>query len=135
MALKNICYCVDCKCNSFCFYSNRRQKIDFTPFDFIIIDISCIIANCEYLQDSMPAPTSYGGYVPTTRFEYLLSKHLHQISHYLDIAKTCVQELKSTPCFKEFLSDFLLDKLNDLKHPAADDIKKQIDDILLLLSL
>lgn len=135
MALKNICYCVDCKCNPFCFYSNRRQKIDFTPFDFVIIDISCIIANFEYLQDTMPAPTTYGRYEPTTRFEYLISKYLHQISHYLDITKACVQELKSTPCFKEFLSEYLLDKLNNLTHPAADDIKKQIGDILLLLSL
>lgn len=135
MALKNICYCVDCKCSSYCFYSNRRQKIDFTPFDFIIIDISCIIANCEYLQASMPPPTGYGGYVPTTRFEYLLSKHLNQISHYLDIAKVCVSELKTTPCFKEFLSEFLLDKLYYITNPAADDIRKQVEDILLLLSL
>lgn len=135
MALKNICYCVDCKCNPFCFYSNRRQKIDFTPLDFIIIDISCIIANCEYLQDSMPAPTTYGGYEPTTRFEYLMRPQLPLITHYLDIAKVFVQELKPTPCFKEFLSEFLLDKLNGLTHPAADDIRKQIGDILVLLSL
>lgn len=135
MALKNICYCVDCKCSGSCFYSNRRQKIDFTPFDFIIIDISCVIANCEYLQDCMPKPTAWGGYEPTTRFEYLLSKHLHQINHYLDIAKVCVSELKNTPCFKEFLSDFLPGKLDNLKAPGVDEIKQQIDDILLLLSL
>lgn len=135
MGLKCFCYCADCKCSYRCFYNNRRVKIDFTPFDFIIIDISCVIANCEHLQDSMPEPVAWGHYEPTTRFEYLFSKYLSTVSHYLEIAKSCLPELKLTPCFKEFLTDFLLDKIKDFTEPGADDIRKQVDELLLLMSV
>lgn len=133
MGLKNFCYCADCKCSYLCFYNNRRVKIDFTPFDFIIIDISCVLANCEYIEESMPKPVAWSHYEPTSRVEHLFSKYLYQVSHYLDIAKCCLSELKETPCFVEFLSEFLLPKIKDFKAPAADDVKKQIDDLLLLL--
>lgn len=135
MGLRNFCYCADCKCSHLCFYSNRRVKIDFTPLDFIIIDISCVIANCEYLEETMPAPVAWSHYEPTPRFEYLFSKYLNQVMHYLEILKSCLQVVEITSVFKEFLRDFLLDKIKDFVEPGADDVRKIIDDILLLMSV
>ena len=97
MSTKTFCYCANCKCSGYCFYSNNRKEIDYKLLDSIVIDAACHIAHCQFISDTTPAPEGWQGYEPGSRLENTCHKSLAtlRLLRLLPKSLACPLSLKS----------------------------------------
>ena len=130
MSKKTFCHCVDCKCSAYCFYSNNRKEIDYTLLDSVVIDAACRSAHCHFMSDITPAPTTWQGYEPCSRFEFLFRKYLPQISRDLEVAEVVAKKFGLPPVFKKFLTEYLPDYLTNKEDIYVQNCLMMIDRVL-----
>ena len=130
MSTKTFCYCANCKCSGYCFYSNNRKEIDYKLLDSIVIDTACHIAHCQFISDTTPAPEGWQGYEPGSRFEFLFRKYLPQISRDLEVAEVVAKKFGLPPVFKKFLTEYLPDYLTNKDDIYVQNCLMMIDRVL-----
>ena len=130
MSKKTFCHCIDCKCSLYCFYSNHREEIDYTLLDSVVIDASCHIAHCQFMNDTTAAPTVWQGYEPCSRFEFLFRKYLPQLSRDLEVAEVVAKKLGLPPVFKKFITEYLPNYLTNKDDIYVQNCLMMIDRVL-----